>query len=581
MKLGQQQFLWLAEKNPVFQSHRPLLLLACILGAAANCAFFAFVHQPAFDHDVNWLAVVLFLVLAGWVPFTRLQILISNLAVLTSMSVMVYVITFTGGINSPAMVWMTILGVPALLLLPKRWAYFWFIMILLVCLLQYEGVVNGHIDGSVVKDESIIFWVISTKLSVVMTLLLAVVVYDILQRREIQKIERSNQALEETQAALIQAQSHKDEFIASVGHELRTPMNAILGLNGVLVNELADQPENAAIAKHIGESTTGLLALVNDILDFSQLEAGRLLLVEKPVSIHEFTVEVIKPFQQKAADKKLAFKLQIDESLPTRLVIDKVRVKQLIVNLLDNALKFTDQGSISLLIKAANQFVRIEISDTGRGISPDRQKDVFKRFEHADLQTNRAYGGIGLGLAICERLVRLQGGQIGVISTPEIGSTFWFELPLKVEQFNESKPAQPDVEINALMHLKILLVDDNAVNLMVASLMLKKSWSQCEIVTASSGEKALELVDKEDFDLIFMDVIMNGLDGLATTQKIRQHTEKTKATLPIIGLTANDSPKDREKCLEAGMNEMLTKPMDPQAVLQCVRSFALAKKIAP
>ena len=111
--------------------------------------------------------------------------------------------------------------------------------------------------------------------------------------------------------------------------------------------------------------------------------------------------------------------------------------------------------------------------------------------------------------------------------------------------------------------------------------MLKKSWSQCEIVTASSGEKALELVDKEDFDLIFMDVIMNGLDGLATTQKIRQHTEKTKATLPIIGLTANDSPKDREKCLEAGMNEMLTKPMDPQAVLQCVRSFALAKKIAP
>jgi signal transduction histidine kinase/CheY-like chemotaxis protein len=570
---------WLLTTTERLRAHPQILLLSCLVGAGANSLIFVFVHQPDYNHDANWLGVLAFWGLAAVVPFQRHIKLISHLALLTALTLMTYVTLNTGGINSPAMVWMTILAVPALLLLDRRAALLWLGLILCVCGLEYVAVLQGWVSGAVLKEAAIIPWVLTDKINVAISLMLAVNFYDRLHNQQMTALAQSNEALENTQAALLQAQSHKDEFIASVGHELRTPMNAILGLNGVLLSELADEPDNAQIAKHIGESTQQLLGLVNDILDFSQLEAARLALSEKPLLLDEGLRHMLKTHEALAAAKQLQLLVHVDEGLPTAVLLDPLRLQQVLDNLLDNAVKFTDHGHITLRVADAHGFIRFEIEDSGRGIPLDRQEDVFKRFEHADVQTKRAFGGTGLGLAICERLVSLQGGRIGVQSRPHQGALFWFELPLKPVQLNLLAAHSTSVALDNSAAVRFLLVDDNAVNQLVASLVLKKMWPQADITTASSGEQALQLLDTQHVDLVLMDMVMPGMDGLETTRLIRQQTRVDVANLPIIGLTANTTPKDRDHCLEAGMNDVLSKPMDG-ATVQTTLQYWLGQALA-
>ena len=346
-------------------------------------------------------------------------------------------------------------------------------------------------------------------------------------------------------------------------------MNAILGLNGVLQAELADQPENVEIAEHIRESTEQLLRLVNDILDFSQLEAGQLKLLEQPVHLEEALHHVVEPFAQRAREKSLALTLVIDAALPVWVMADGPRLRQMLGSLLDNAVKFTHQGQICVRVKPQDGRVRFEVEDTGRGIPLERQKQVFNRFEHADIQTKRAYGGTGLGLAICEQLVALQGGRIGVESKPGQGALFWFELPLKPSAAPHGAADGVSVATST-RSLRFLLVDDNAVNLMVARLVLNKCWPDASVTSASGGEEALALLDSQAFDLVLMDMIMPGLDGMETTRRMRAHPRSAVADLPVIGLTANTNVRDRERCLHAGMNEVLAKPIDSQMVMETV-----------
>ena len=562
-------FSFLALAVASIYTHRHWLLLCCLLGAGANSVLFYFVPQPGYDHVVNLFAAAVFFGLSLFVPCHRAYTLLSNLALITAVSLMGYITTFTGGINSPAMVWMTILAVPALLLLGRRWALWWVGVILLVIVLQFVGVMQGWISGEVDQSPDTILWALLDKVLVIVSLMLVVNFYDRMHERQMQEVERGNADLEATQKALILAQSHKDEFIASVGHELRTPMNAILGLNGVLQAELADQPENVEIAEHIRESTEQLLRLVNDILDFSQLEAGQLKLLEQPVQLEEAMRHVIEPFAQRAREKSLALHWAVDSALPAWVMADGQRLLQMLGSLLDNAVKFTHQGHIYVRVKPHEGRIRFEVEDTGRGIPLERQKQVFNRFEHADIQTKRAYGGTGLGLAICEHLVVFQGGRIGVESTPGQGALFWFELPLKP---SAAPCGAADIvsAATSTRSLRFLLVDDNAVNLMVARLVLNKCWPDASVTSAAGGEEALALLDSQAFDLVLMDMIMPELDGMETTRRLRAHPRSEVASLPVIGLTANTNARDRERCLHAGMNEVLAKPIDSQTVKEAV-----------
>jgi len=255
-------------------------------------------------------------------------------------------------------------------------------------------------------------------------------------------------------------------------------------------------------------------------------------------------------------------------------LLDAQRLHQVLSNLLDNALKFTTQGYVLLRVLRVQDRLRFEVQDTGRGIAQDRQQDVFKRFEHADAQTTRAYGGTGLGLAICEKLISLQGGQIGVHSVPNQGALFWFELPVRPVVMAQLVLDQAHQTPAASAQLRFLLVDDNAVNQIVARLVINKSWPQASVTMANSGEQALALLEEQAFDMVLMDMIMPGIDGLETTRRLRAHPRPEVSQLIVIGLTANTTLRDRERCLAAGMNGVLSKPMDAQEVQTTINQLA-------
>jgi signal transduction histidine kinase/ActR/RegA family two-component response regulator len=423
--------------------------------------------------------------------------------------------------------------------------------------------------------NEVMTWAVASKLLVIGLAMYIVFVTERMHRSQVAEMDQSNAELEKTHQALLRAQAHKDEFIASVGHELRTPMNAILGLNGILRTELAGRTEDAEVVEHIRRSTEQLLQVVNDILDFSQLQAGRLTLHEEEFELCAVLQTLLESYSPKAQSKAIALKLEAAGVKNMWIKGDRQRLLQVLKNLLDNAVKFTAQGSIEVRAHSVGSGVLFEVQDSGIGIAPDRQKQIFQGFEYADVQTNRLYGGTGLGLSICERLVTLQGGTLGVSSAQGKGARFWFQLPLRSVAVREARAAAEMARILASQSLQVLLVDDNSVNLLVARMMLKKCFPKADITEALSGPSALEKLREQTFDLVLLDMVMPEMDGIQVTQIVRHEFPEPVRSMPILALTASANPVDHDRCLASGMNDVLHKPLDQQQLISKI-SGALA-----
>ncbi len=540
---------------------RSWFLHACLLALVVCSLLFYGVHQPAYDHDVHLWASALYLVLLVALPLGLSYVLVANLGFLMSLLHIGVVVAQTGGINSVTMVWTTVLALPAILLLSRVLAIFWGLMVLLGNFAILALTENGIFGNLTDMSNDVMTWTLMNKVLVVCMAMGVVWLAERMHSQQVARLDKSNQALEETHRALRLAQAHKDEFIASVGHELRTPMNAILGLNGVLRSELSAQPEDADVVDHIRRSTEQLLRVINDILDFSQLQAGRLSLRKDRFALSETVQSVLDMLADKAQAKGLVMRLDAPSIEGMWVQADRQRLIQVLRNLLENAVKFTPQGHVLVRVKILGWGVLFEIEDTGIGIAADRLQQVFNRFEHADSQTNRQYGGTGLGLSICERLVSLQGGHMGVSSVLGHGTTIWFDLPLTMTAAEDA--FAPD-RLDPLKEgpQRVLLVDDNAVNLMVASLMIRKFLPQAQITEAHGGAAALALLREAVFDLVLMDMVMPDIDGLQATRILRENFPDPVCHVPVLGLTASTHPVDRERCLDAGMNEVLHKPLD-------------------
>jgi CheY-like chemotaxis protein/nitrogen-specific signal transduction histidine kinase len=402
---------------------------------------------------------------------------------------------------------------------------------------------------------------------------MGIYLYERMYRQQVVANEQRNQELETTSQDLLRAQAHKDEFMASVGHELRTPMNAILGFNGLLRSQLEDRPEDVAVVDHIRRATEQLLQVVDDILDFSQLQAGRCVLHAETFDVSQAITRMLGPYQARAKAKGLDMGLTFTPAAPVWTHADKARLTQIVHNLVDNAIKFTHQGRIDVRVAWLTQGLEVVVQDTGIGIAPDRQQVIFDRFEHANIQTNRQYGGTGLGMAICERLVALQGGTLGLSSELGSGSRFWFKLPLpQVPAPSMAGVGATDVTQEAL---RFLVVDDNAVNLMVAGLMLKKHFPNAKLQQADSAAHALELLGAERFDVVLMDMMMPGMDGLEATRILRHTFPAPTCDMPVLALTASVNPVDRERCLASGMDDVLHKPLDPSETVEHITRCVL------
>ena len=455
------------------------------------------------------------------------------------------------------------------------WVGMVLIINVLLFLLRQEGVV--HSDVRVAYD--VMVWTLGHQLLVASLALCVVCVTERMHCIQTSEMEESNAELERTHQILIRAQAHTDELMASVGHELRTPMNAILGLNGLLRRELMARPEEVVLVDHIRHSTEQLLHVVNDLLDFSQLQAGRLILHPEAFALRETVDAVIASYEEKARAKNVALLLQADPVHGMWVKGDRQRLEQVLKHLLDNALKFTAQGRICLRVQPVDGGVLFEVQDTGIGIAPDRHPHIFQGFANAEAQTHRPYGGTGLGLAICERLVSLQGGTIGVSSVLGKGARFWFQLPLRSIGVKEAQAAADLARRFIDKPLHILLVDDNDVNLLVARMMLKKCFPNADIVEASSGAMALDKLKTQAFDIALMDMVMPEMDGMQATRILRRDLPAPARHMPVLVLTASANPVDHERCLESGMNDVVHKPLDPEQLIAKI-SNALAAHVA-
>ncbi|MCP4675037.1 MAG: response regulator [Deltaproteobacteria bacterium] len=392
------------------------------------------------------------------------------------------------------------------------------------------------------------------------------------------------------------ANAAKREFLANMSHEIRTPMNAIIGMN-YLATRREQDPQQQEYLEKTKRAANSLLGIINDILDYSKIEAGELKITRTEFSLDSVIDNTRELIGLLAAEKDLELLIDIDRSIPRRLVGDSLRLSQILNNLLNNAVKFTEQGEVVLsarVQKETSEQVRLEfvVRDTGIGIAKNQIEDMFSPFSQADSSTTRKYGGTGLGLAICKRLCDLMSGSVEAISEPGKGSEFKVLLPFGIASKDEldavsnalskresiSNDAAVKLEHGQVVRfdgMKALLVEDSKINQEIALALLGNT--RIEVTVANNGKEAVEKAQTTDFDLILMDNHMPVMNGVSATREIRKLDNPKMAEMPIIALTASAMSEDREKFIEAGMNDYMEKPIEPEQLYSVLAKWLLPK----
>ncbi len=416
--------------------------------------------------------------------------------------------------------------------------------------------------------------------------------YAIERKRSAESLFKAQKDLEQMNAQLLQASESanklaeqakqasetKSQFLANMSHEIRTPMNAIIGFGQILAEENLNSHQREYVDLII-ESSKHLLDIVNDILDFSKIEAGRLKVEQIDCSLRQLVHTVKSLVQSVAEEKHLQFEVIISDNLPDAVQIDPFRLKQCLLNLLTNAIKFTETGSVKLnvcLIDNGSPQLKFDVIDTGVGIPPDKQEKIFDAFTQADQSTSRKYGGTGLGLAICKNLAHLMGGTITLQSCPGKGSTFSLYVPIQkttgqtrfVPKHPQQQEADP-IPLQKTLSGCVLIAEDSKPNQTLIRILLEKMGLQTVIV--EDGKQAVEMACSRHFDLILMDIQMPVMNGYEATAEIKRRGIST----PVIATTANVMEDDNIKCLQAGCDSYISKPIDRTKLQNMISEYLL------
>lgn len=396
---------------------------------------------------------------------------------------------------------------------------------------------------------------------------------DITERKQAEKLRKARDLAQ--QSAVM-----KEQFIASVSHEMRTPMNAILGMSNILI-QMDLQKEQHNLVSSIKQSSEILLGVVNDILEISAIQNGSIVFENKSFNLEELLTNLVNVMQYKAQEKDLYFETKIDESVPAILRGDKLRLNQILYNLVGNAIKFTDDGYVKITIKKLYDIVdsvqlQFIVEDSGIGIPQEKIEAIFESFTRIR-QKDRLFEGTGLGLSICKNLVEQQGGKIGATSAVGEGSKFFFDLILEVGNEEEIAtigiPVDDEVKFDEKTEFKLLLVEDHKMNQLVARKTLERKFENIKMTIADNGQIAIDLLKKETFNIILMDIQMPVMDGYEATKYIREQMPEEIATLPILAMTAHAHISKDEKFKEYGMDDYVLKPFEPENLFYKIAKY--------
>lgn len=498
----------------------------------------------------------------------------SNMAVFGFWAMLV-LIMLTAGILGQTWIWLFSVPGIATLLADTKSGLFWSIVCALTVwvftALQLAGKLTLDAEVQVLDNNYVIG--LATEGSLVLVLLcISVLVFRSSQNAAEKKLKETVLSLESEVHSRILAEEKarnseqsKSTFLAVMSHELRTPMNGVIGAIRLLLETdvESEKTEYANIARESGET---LFELVNSIMDLSSLESGIVVLEKIPIDLGDLIKKTMVPFHFQARNKGLDLVVNIDASTPNRITGDPTRLRQVLINLVGNSLKFTDSGEVRVEVGVDHQTLNIVISDSGIGIAEKAQASLFEPYVQADSSTTRKFGGYGLGLSIVKKLITEMTGSISVSSTLGEGSQFTISLPCQISEY---KPDETEnVFLGEIIPLKILVADDNAVNRMVLSRLLEKD--NHFVVSVTNGLEAVDYVKNQEVDIVLMDVQMPELDGIAATKLIR-NLECAKSTIPIIAITANTSSKEIERMIAAGMNDYFAKPFRYEDIQKVLR----------